>query len=81
MLIRAAWAEHVTVVRDEEPINKAFWGKYEGQRVVFEYHPAIMTNGDYYWLTVNSPGLLEIREELGLSCPCIPLHISIGHRA
>lgn len=79
---RPAWCEHITVIRDEEPpvVKQTLWSKYAGQEVVFDYNPTIATNGEYWWLDVCCPKLLDIREELGLPRqPEIPLHLSIGH--
>ena len=82
-----AWEEHITVIRDEEPPNKDLWEKYEGQKFSFFclIPPAtnyVTTPNDlgYFWLTVESPSLLNIREELGLTRnPEYPLHLTFGN--
>lgn len=80
-LLPPAWREHVTVIRNEEPPNKALWEKYAGQTVEFEVFPTPDNNGDYFWLEVTSPRLMEIRQELGLQGdPVWPFHLSFGHR-
>lgn len=80
-LLRPAWKEHVTVIRNEEPPHKGGWEKYTGKSVEFEYNPEPRTNGSYWWLEVCSRELQEIRVELGLSRePAIPLHLSFGHQ-
>ena len=79
-LVRPAWKEHITVIRNEEPPDKRHWEQYDGEVVEFSYDFSAQTNGEYWWLRVDCPRLLEIREELGLSRePLIPLHLSIGH--
>lgn len=82
-LMRPAWDAHITVVRDEEPLEdrKHLWERYSGELVEFTLNPYVGTNGDYFWLDVFCPRLLDIREELGLPRdPLYPLHLSIGHR-
>jgi len=79
---RPAWKEHITVIRDEEPLDnfKSLWEKYEGQSVEFLYHTEPQSNGEYWWLNVECEFLLMIRTELGLKRePHYPLHLSIGH--
>jgi hypothetical protein len=81
-LVPAAWKEHVTVIRDEEPpeLKKCLWGKYDGETVHFTCGTQLDNNGEYFWLSVESERLLDIREELGLPrFPEIPLHLSVGH--
>jgi hypothetical protein len=78
-MLRPAWQEHVTVIRNEEPPLQSLWQKYAGLSVDFCYNPLPRSNGAYWWVDVECPFLLEIREELGLSSPEIPLHMSFGH--
>lgn len=79
-LSRPAWREHITVVRDEEPANKEHWEEHEGVIVEFQYSLSPQTNGEYWWLEVECPALLDMREQLGLPRePFFPLHLSIGH--
>ena len=81
VLMPPAWREHVTVIRNEEPPNETAWEKYAGEMVEFEVLPVPDNNGDYFWLEVVSPRLLDIREELGLPRPPLyDLHLSFGHR-
>ncbi len=77
-LMRPAWDAHITVIRNEEPPQKEPWERHAGRQVEFEYDGSLETNGDYWWLPIVSPELLEIRTELGLSDPEFPLHLSIG---
>ena len=79
-MLRPAWAEHITVVRNEEPPNPQFWGRYTGHTVSFYYNTVPKTNGDYWWLEVNQTWLRDLRQELGLPrSPEIPFHMSLGH--
>jgi len=78
--MRPAWDSHVTVVRNEEPLQKEVWERYNGKQVNFDYGHQIFTDGKYYWVNVVCEKLLDIRVELGLSRdPEFPLHLSIGH--
>ena len=79
---RAAWAEHISVIRNEEPPEdkKGLWKKYEGLVVPFQYCPSIRGDGLYFWLDVDCDFLLDIREEIGLSrLPEYPLHLTVGN--
>lgn len=78
-LQRAAWEEHISVVRNEPP-NEEFWGKHEGKVIKFEYEPSARNDGLFFWLDVTCPELLNIREELGLPRePEFGLHLTIGN--
>jgi hypothetical protein len=59
---------HVTVVRAErdKPTDLSAWGKYEGQKVTFEYEPYVHVGWIYYWLEVWCDRLEDMRVELGL---------------
>jgi hypothetical protein len=78
-LQRPAWESHITVVRDEEPPNKIAWEKYNGKEIEFNIIPEVGTNGEYYWFPIECNFALDMRTELGLGLPEIPLHVSIGH--
>lgn len=81
-LRKPAWDAHVTVIRNEEPLdeNKYLWEKYAGLKVEFQVDCDPKSNGEYCWLPVICEQLLDIRVELGLSRhPNYPLHLSIGH--
>jgi hypothetical protein len=62
------WPPHITVVRagKEKPTEPFFWGLHEGSEVEFSYDPVLRLDKVYYWLSVWSPQLSEIRKELGL---------------
>lgn len=79
-LTKPSWAEHITVVRNEEPPDKKSWEKYAGERVEFNYLPIFEDNESYYWFEVQCVRLDEIRVELGLPKePEYPYHITIGN--
>lgn len=76
----ASWKDHITIVRNEEPIFKEFWLRYQNLEIEFDYEPIVKTNGQHYWFEVDSPALLDLREELGLSRqPLYNLHLTIGN--
>lgn len=77
-LQRPAWESHITVVQNEESINKSNWGKYNGHEVEFDIINEAGNDGEYYWFPISCKLALDIREELGLGPPVHPLHISIG---
>lgn len=82
LLTRPSWKEHITVVRDEEPLQafQTLWKAYDGFTVEFLWDLTVHTNGEYYWIPVVCDFALRIREELGLTRnPYYPLHMSIGH--
>lgn len=75
-----AWKEHITVVRNEEPLKKEFWEKYEGSEISFSCLILPQSNDVYYWLEVECDFLLSLREELGLpKKPEFPLHLTFGN--
>jgi len=63
---RPKYPPHITVVRNEEIINKEAWKKYEGKEVEFQYSPIIQRGTVFWWLNAYCDFLLELREELGL---------------
>jgi len=78
-LQRSHWKSHISVVRNEKPLNENEWEKHAHETIEFQYNPEIETNGKYFWLSVVCPQLEEIRSKLGLGNPMIPLHLTIGH--
>lgn len=58
---------HITIIRNETPLNFNFWEKYQNRYINFEYDPYIYNGIVYYWLNIFSPILENIRTELGLS--------------
>lgn len=79
-LQRPAWAEHVTVIRNEPPPDPALWEAFNGQQIELKVLLPAQSNGYYVWLPVQCDYLLDLRDGLGLPRqPIIPLHLSIGH--
>lgn len=60
---------HVTVVRigQDNPTNLTYWGKYQGDTIVFRYGNEVYYDNNYYWIHVWSTELERIRRELGLN--------------
>lgn len=58
---------HISVVRNETPVNMENWGKYENQKIEFSYSNQIYNGQVYWWLNAFSIELEKIRVELGLS--------------
>lgn len=63
---RQMYPAHVSVVRKEIIPNVDFWGKYEGEEVLFYYSNTVNSGQVYYWINVFCKRLEEIRLELGL---------------
>lgn len=78
-LQRPAWAEHITVVRNEVPAKPDLWETYADKEVWVRIFLRPETNGESYWLPAYSEAALNIRSELGLARqPEYPLHLSYG---
>jgi hypothetical protein len=72
-LNRPAWAEHVSVIRNEPPPNPTLWEAFSGQQVEIKVLLPADTNGYYVWLPVECDYLLDLREGLGL--PRHPIYL------
>jgi hypothetical protein len=77
---RPAWGAHISVVRGEAvDLNNEFKNKYNNKAIQFEYNVYPITSGEHWWLEVNCPELLDLRENLGLPRdPRWNLHLTIG---
>ena len=83
-LNRPKYSAHISVVRNEIPVNLNAWAAYEGQAIEFEYEHQIYNDELYYWLNCYSPRLEEIRQELGLTSTRSPngahrFHCTLGN--
>ena len=81
-LMRPAWKEHITVIRNEEPPDsfKHLWEDRAGQKISFSYEHQIRDDGLFFWIDVQCSELLDFREELGLPRnPEYSLHLTIGN--
>jgi len=82
-LQRPMWGVHCTVVKGDERISPEklkHWRKYEGHFVDLYYDPTRVERHWQFWsLTVESPRLVEIRQELGLRLD-YRLHLTIGRQ-
>jgi len=65
-LNRQKFAPHITVVRNEKPVNMGAWRAHEGEIVQFTYSPIVFDDGLYWWIGASCPRLQEVRVELGL---------------
>jgi hypothetical protein len=87
-----AWGAHISVIRGEKPREDLMhlWKKYHGKTVTFEYdhvgdysiarskyHTAGENSGDFYFVHVRCPELIDIRRELKLKTDW-DLHLTIG---
>lgn len=71
------WGTHVSVIKHEEPPDKALWGRDWGD-VSFHYaHTVRRDNGRHAWVDVYSPELSSIRQSLGLPAKEW-FHLTIG---
>jgi len=81
---RQMYDAHITVVRlgVETPTNRSVWGRYEGERIMFEYIPTVESGGAYFFLNAYSERIGDIRVELGLPRCRFGnhYHITVGNR-
>lgn len=78
---KPAWEVHISVIRNEEPLNPGPWERYNGESVEFEYGPGLLCNETYLWLPVKCERALDVRVELGLPRdPYYALHLTVGNR-
>lgn len=73
------WGPHISIVRNEEPQDKALWSLYHEQDIEFEYEPIYKTNGKHLWFDVQCDEMFKIRKRLGLEDrPFYNLHLTLG---
>lgn len=58
------YAPHITVVRNERPLNMKKWGLYENKVISFEYEPYIWYDETYWWLNCHSSFLKKQEKNL-----------------
>jgi hypothetical protein len=74
-----SWKEHITIVRNEKPVNEEVWRVYNDRIIEFEYNTIPRWNDQYYWLDVECDFFYQLRIELGLPKePEIPFHLTFG---
>lgn len=63
-----AYSPHITIVRNEVPVNLDVWQNYTNSKEVieFEYENIVHSGTVYFWLNCFSKRLEEIRLEMGL---------------
>ena len=87
-LCQPSWDAHVSVIRGEKPRSELMhlWKKYHGQRVPLRYKHFPRQSGDttgydrpdnYWFVEVQSPFLLNIREEFDFPTHW-KLHLTVG---
>lgn len=70
---------HVTFISGEDVKNELWSTLEEGKKIDVTIEEGIKTNGKYWWLSVSSTSLVQIRKNLGLpGTPYFPFHITIG---
>jgi hypothetical protein len=78
-LTRPVWGAHISFIRHEKISDSSLWKMFDGKIITFEYTPGVLDNGEYFWMKVKCPFLLDLREKLGLSRnPKFGLHLTIG---
>jgi hypothetical protein len=65
-LNKPMYPAHISVVRNEIPLNLFAWNKYKDIFIFFEYEGEIYNDELYYWLNAYCEDLEKIRFELGL---------------
>ena len=76
---RTVWGSHISVVRGQEPPNKAAWAKYKNEKIQFTYSNRVYRAHWFFCIDAYSPRLEEIRVELGLKPqPKHGLHLTVG---
>jgi hypothetical protein len=73
------WGMHISVVSGEEPPLVERWGHRADELVAFSYLPEPRRAGQFWWVEVDCPELLDVRAALGLPRePARPLHMTLG---
>lgn len=55
------------------------WNKYQNEEISFDIELTLGTNSNAWFCRIYSKRLGEIRAELGLGEPYVPLHLAIGY--
>ena len=80
-LNKPRFGSHISVIRGIEEFDRTseLYCKYHNQTIVFIYSCELQTNGDYWWIPVESKSLETLRQELGLKKhPEFGFHLTIG---
>lgn len=73
---------HITVISskwENSVKHSTYWKKRESEEIIFYYTSTIFRSQSYFWLTVHSHDLINLRTELGLGERYHPLHLTIGN--
>lgn len=78
-LCMPSWDAHISIVRGERPERHLMhlWKKYDGHKVTFKYGHDVQQNGQFWFVDVDCPFLLDIRKELNRPTNW-NLHLTIG---
>lgn len=91
ILNQPSWDAHVSIIRGKGDVMTSnprhayldLWKKYEGKKVEIRYDNEMKkaqdkkNNGEFWFLIVDAPELMKIREEMGLKTT-FPLHLTFG---
>ena len=80
-LMKPKWGSHISVTREGEPAryDVSLIKSLDGQPVTFRYTHEMDDNANHYWLDVECPAALDLREKLGLPRqPEFALHLTVG---
>jgi len=78
-LCQPSWDAHISIIRSEMPMagKMHLWKKYEGRKVDFKYSNNVQQNGNFWFVEIDCPMLIDIRKEFGLPYNW-KLHLTIG---
>lgn len=77
--VQQSWNCHVSIIRGEIPSQDTMhlWGKYNNQKVSFEYSVELKQNKEFWFVEIEAPHLVNIRKEFCKPADW-PLHMTIG---
>jgi hypothetical protein len=79
-VVQPAWGCHISLLRGEKPNrNVGQWGRLMGSQIHFDQQDQnVYYNNEYFWIRVQSPEFMKIREYFGLNAPRLPFHLTIA---
>lgn len=79
-LQRPKYGAHVSIVKGEEPFNKEFWSKRQGEIVTVYLDLEVRSSGHHWWVRAHCPEFIQVRQELGLTpFTDITFHLTMGY--
>ncbi len=76
LLERPAFGAHVSIIKEQPRRNIEDWDAIKCRTIQFQYSNDILTDGEYWWLSVRSQELDQLRNHFGLSC--YHFHMTLG---